>query len=318
MFNPGSGYQIDSNITIGIPGTAHNVVTVGAYITKGSWKGMKGETFGSKDIQVGGIAPFSSIGPTRDGRVKPDVVAPGMMIASARSSAVAQSTSDPDSLHRMLAGTSMAAPHVAGLVALMFQYAPNLEAIDVAAVLRRNARLDGETGLFTIGSPVWGFGKIDARTATGLFRLTLVLNGISSEVKVPVAMDRGEELDIASGPWTYLYFPMGTVHTIAIKEVSSRHGQALYQLVNGYFGISGADTTRIYTITDLTRDLPVNQTSFIVLNYVEVNENVTKPGTSTGTVPIIPSLVPLAAVGVAAIIISVLWYSKSKKRKTRK
>jgi len=314
-FTQGSGYLIDSNITIGIPGTAHNVVTVGAYITKTSWKGVKGETFGSKDVEAGGIAPFSSIGPTRDGRIKPDVVAPGMMIASARSNAVEQSTSDPDAFHRVLAGTSMAAPHVAGIVALMFQYAPNLEATDVAAILRRNARFDRNTGLFTAGSPMWGFGKLDARTATGLYRLTLVLNGIPPELTVPVTLDRAEGLDLASGSWIDLYFPAGTVHTIALKEASSRQSDVEYRLVGGYIAISAADTTRTYTIAiaDLTRDLPVNQTSYLVLNYKE-QQNITTPGPSSTTAKPVPFLVALAAFGVAAIAISLLLYCKRRKK----
>jgi len=67
------------------------------------------------------LAPFSSAGPTRDGRIKPDLVAPGVRILAARSS-----PKEPGI--RMLSqtrksGTSMAAPHVTGCVALIFQSA---------------------------------------------------------------------------------------------------------------------------------------------------------------------------------------------------
>jgi phosphatidylserine/phosphatidylglycerophosphate/cardiolipin synthase-like enzyme len=68
------------------------------------------------------LAPFSSSGPTRDGRQKPDLIAPGVYILAARST-----PRDPDSGASLLvrrSGTSMAAPHVAGAVALMFQVAP--------------------------------------------------------------------------------------------------------------------------------------------------------------------------------------------------
>jgi subtilisin family serine protease len=59
-----------------------------------------------------GISPFSSRGPTSDGRCKPDVVAPGERITSvnARFSGRAR-------LYRVESGTSMAAPHVSGLIA---------------------------------------------------------------------------------------------------------------------------------------------------------------------------------------------------------
>ncbi|WP_167884648.1 S8 family serine peptidase [Cupriavidus oxalaticus] len=68
------------------------------------------------------LAIFSSSGPTRDGRVKPDLCAPGVAILAARS-ASRDPTVERSLLVRM-SGTSMAAPHVAGTIALMFEVAP--------------------------------------------------------------------------------------------------------------------------------------------------------------------------------------------------
>jgi hypothetical protein len=65
------------------------------------------------------LAPFSSSGPTRDGRPKPDCIAPGVTILAARS-APRQPRSDAPLLTPM-SGTSMAAPHVTGTIALMFE-----------------------------------------------------------------------------------------------------------------------------------------------------------------------------------------------------
>ena len=65
------------------------------------------------------IAPFSSKGPTTDGRVKPDLVAPGVKILAARSTP-GYLEKNPVLLTRM-SGTSMAAPHVTGTMALMMQ-----------------------------------------------------------------------------------------------------------------------------------------------------------------------------------------------------
>lgn len=61
-----------------------------------------------------GVSSFSSRGPTSDGRVKPDVVAPGERIRSCNSRF---RTKRPEDLYCEESGTSMAAPHVSGLLA---------------------------------------------------------------------------------------------------------------------------------------------------------------------------------------------------------
>lgn len=62
-----------------------------------------------------GTSYFSSRGPTADGRQKPDLVAPGERILSCRSGTGRRTTEE--SLYVELSGTSMAAPHVSGLLA---------------------------------------------------------------------------------------------------------------------------------------------------------------------------------------------------------
>ena len=67
------------------------------------------------------LGPFSSQGPTRDGRTKPDLLAPGVGVLAARSAAPGVRVSE--ALPTRKSGTSMAAPHVTGAVALMFEAA---------------------------------------------------------------------------------------------------------------------------------------------------------------------------------------------------
>ncbi|SDL47525.1 phage tail tip lysozyme [Pseudomonas indica] len=67
------------------------------------------------------LARFSSAGPTVDGRIKPDLVAPGVQVWAARSTPRRSHTPRPALVAN--SGTSMAAPHVTGAVANMFEAA---------------------------------------------------------------------------------------------------------------------------------------------------------------------------------------------------
>ncbi len=237
-FIPGLGYKIDANDTIDIPGTAEGVITVGAYASKNTWEGLDHQIYGSSDIEVGQIASFSSLGPTRDGRIKPDIVAPGLYIASARSAMIPVSDSDPDIDHRVLAGTSMATPHVAGVIALMLQYSPTLQPAEITQILKRNARLDSFTNLLPSGSPIWGFGKLDARTATGFYRLTLITQNVPSSATITIRVDNSPRASISGGSWDDLYFLKNTTHTIDFESNNSSSSNVRYIILNGPFQIS--------------------------------------------------------------------------------
>ncbi len=294
-FLPGNGYSIDQNDTLGIPATAHFVTTVGAYVTKTSWKGLNGQVFGSNSTSVGEIASYSSWGPTRDGRVKPDVVAPGGLIASARSEDIAETPNDPDRLHRLLAGTSMAAPHVSGIIALMLQHAPNLQSVRIPQILRETARLDSKTGLLAGGSPSWGYGKVDARVATGLIRLTLIVNGLPVGVELPVHAD-GNELESAIDSWLYLYFPPGTTHTIATPGFVTTKEGIQFDLASAEL-IVGMKTFEMpnYGMKSAVDYGNLNETASLILSYepTQVTKNL---------IHVLPSIVILAlAIAVVSL-----------------
>ncbi|MGA5526216.1 S8 family serine peptidase [Streptomyces pseudogriseolus] len=103
----------DQSRTICSPGTARQVITVGAFNTDDNH-----------------LHPMSSRGPTTDLRFKPELCAPGVLIVSAKSGGTT-----PNDLYTSDSGTSMAAPYVAGVVALMFQMNPHLDHGTIAAQL---------------------------------------------------------------------------------------------------------------------------------------------------------------------------------------
>jgi hypothetical protein len=213
-FSTGRGYEIDENGTISIPATSNGAIAVGAYVTKNSWATKSGKTLRIPDYRVGEIAPFSSRGPTRDGRTKPDISAPGLFVAAARSIDVLPGDSDPDQYHRVLAGTSMAAPHVAGVVALMLQYSPSLTSQEVRSMLIEGAGLDDFTEFIdaSVGSDEWGWGKADARTGTSLFRVSSTLSSLPAGVGVSLLVD-GESCGLLNGGEVVtLRFLSGSVH----------------------------------------------------------------------------------------------------------
>jgi serine protease AprX len=148
--------QIDGD-SVGTPGTAKNCLTVGAsendrphgsVPTPGidvNWTVAFGPRFagfaaaGHVSDSTQGMALFSSRGPTDDGRRKPDVVAPGTNVLSARSTAFSNAVigrpagsailwgdlaaADPlNGLYCWSGGTSMATPLVAGAAALIRQH----------------------------------------------------------------------------------------------------------------------------------------------------------------------------------------------------
>lgn len=79
------------------------------------------------------LGPFSSAGPTRDGRSKPDLLAPGVMILAARSHG--RKPQPQPRLYTRMSGTSMAAPHVTGTLALMYELAGPIDTVTLRRLL---------------------------------------------------------------------------------------------------------------------------------------------------------------------------------------
>lgn len=151
--------------TVGeIGGTANGIITVGAFVTN--------KRSGYRLTSVGTIATFSSKGPTSDGRMKPEITAPGACIASAvpNTSAITSSGDFDEAKSATvngttyywgyMNGTSMATPFVTGVVATWLQANPNLTPDQIKEIMAQTAQTDSYTG--TCPNNTWGYGKIDA------------------------------------------------------------------------------------------------------------------------------------------------------------
>jgi hypothetical protein len=164
--------HVQTSRTITTPGSAQQVITVGAYQSKG---------IGKNRFFKGDLAKFSSRGPLEPApgipaRTAPDLIAPGVGITSAKNgnhetscceccvTAYKGETDDENS------GTSIAAPHVAGVVALMLQRHPELTVSRIRQCLRDSAdRPSSFTGPRTDDElNSIGFGRLNAVGAVKL------------------------------------------------------------------------------------------------------------------------------------------------------
>lgn len=121
LFAAGNEGQSQSGGTaynsIGSPGTAKNCITVGASENYRKDKGAYSDN-------PNGVAAFSSRGYCKDGRIKPDIMAPGTWILSVKSSKapVGNFWGEYNDKYAYMGGTSMATPLTAGAVAIAREY----------------------------------------------------------------------------------------------------------------------------------------------------------------------------------------------------
>jgi serine protease AprX len=141
----GNGGDVPGSITS--PGSAKQAITVGA---AAEWSNNPAAPYFSEGPY---LAPFSSRGPTADGRTKPDVIGPGVTIGAASSGSV--------SLYEVVDGTSFSTPYVAGVAALLKEAQPTWTQSDVRTAIQGTALDVGPAGK----DNDWGSGLLDAYAA---------------------------------------------------------------------------------------------------------------------------------------------------------
>lgn len=239
----------DNQYTVSeIGGTGKSVISVGSYNTTFEYMTLDGSVYGfNSPNPVGDISVFSSKGPTLDGRVKPDIAAPGMIVISAANQyAISTSTAadrttfnGKNYYYDVNAGTSMATPCVTGSLALWLEANPELTPERAKEILKASAVIDNYTkkpGAHP--NNTWGYGKLD--TYAGLYiaagndtGLQLIEGGLS-EASLQCSQD-GRELRLT--------FPsnMGRVRV----SVATASGRMVYNDVveNAHLGSSHTIST---------------------------------------------------------------------------
>ena len=164
----------DNTHCIHSPSSAPSVICVGATSYRTWFTNYKGEKQFYNQGTNGRRGEYSAVGPTFDGRIKPDVMAPGTNIVSAYSSFYIENNPDARDLDSDVshfdfrgrtyawnsnAGTSMSAPAVGGAIALWLEAAPQLSPSDILGVLSRTCTHYDPS--LTYPNNLYGYGQID-------------------------------------------------------------------------------------------------------------------------------------------------------------
>ncbi len=195
--NAGCG---DGDIRLIVPADGDSVLTVGA------------STF------AGERASFSSCGPTSDGRIKPDVLAPGQGVWTALPNTGSYQPGN---------GTSFATPIVSGLCALLLENDPSLTPYDLIELLRATAD-QADKPLVT-----YGWGVVQAVAAAGLDTNAIVPDRqfdcvrTSNEIVIwPNPAFERAVIDLTSGPQSNGSFRVFTITGGLVYEGSIDAGHA--------------------------------------------------------------------------------------------
>ena len=262
VWNNENGYFFPTNIlsnnnqhlaggleySVGPPATAFNIFSVGSTVSKNSWLDINGEeqnalvnplpgSEGETTIaEIGARSSFSSLGPTRDGRFLPNITAPGEMIFSAHSGDIPVEYWDPTRIlfnnheYQGIDGTSMAAPHVAGILALMLQVYPEMDFDTAWNILETTALVDEFTG--SVPNVEFGYGKIDAHAAVKL--AAQLATNLPGETELPERITLEQNYPNPFNPVTQIQFALPASEHITL-DVYNVLGQRVARLANDLF-----------------------------------------------------------------------------------
>ena len=170
---PSTGFTsfVTPGYTVWDMASGNENIAPNSYVLRDSWTDVDGFTrsFVGNDVGPGALWSGSGVGPTYDGRIGVTLSAPGNsnitayaprpFFATVRENLVV----DGEAPYGMLGAVSGAAPVVTGIIALLLEADPTMDAARVKDILQRTARQDEFTG--ETPNTVWGYRKIDAFAA---------------------------------------------------------------------------------------------------------------------------------------------------------
>lgn len=258
-----NGNAGDACGTVGTPGNFEEVLGIGA-----------------TDIDDD-IADFSSRGPAPDGRIKPEVSAPGVDVVS----------SVPGDGYDSFSGTSMATPHTVGAIALILSAEAALlgqfDAVKNALGATAVDRIDLECGGEEDGDPnnVYGEGRIDAQAAVQLVKTGGTLSGSVADADTSAAI-AGARVIADDGDREF------TTVTDAAGDYELFLAAGTYTVSADAFGYAGQIAAGVEIVQDETTVQSFTLTALPRFNV-------------TGTVRAAEDATPLADVKVQALAVPV-------------
>lgn len=180
--------------TVGQPGNAKNVIAIGAVEQRRLCDNLNVSPYNSvpntdSDWQ---IADYSSRGPTPDGRIKPDVVAPGSYVMSVQTKDVnfdivewptgvdrdfRNGNLDSGTNYAVMSGTSMSTPLAAGAAALVYQYYMNTYGKAPSPAMMKAMMVNGAVGLLSYFYEMEPYGPSPCHEGWGMIDLSKTIDG---------------------------------------------------------------------------------------------------------------------------------------------
>jgi minor extracellular serine protease Vpr len=196
----------NNETTVNDMGSGKEMILVGAYTARTGFMNVDNNFLNFNGETVGQITGFSSRGPYTDGRIKPDIAAPGLTLASPVSSfdtryqvggpsrlLVVNNFINPRDNKRYnyseFTGTSASSPVVSGIVALMLEANNWMFPFHVRNAIKQSAITDNFTGVIPAqGNNIWGHGKINATGAVAGAIAVIGLPSVNTNQQMPISI----------------------------------------------------------------------------------------------------------------------------------